>query len=628
MTSKKEWAERLAREGFFVFPLGDNDKAPRIKEWPRLATRDLAEVARWWDQWPEANVGIAPAPSGHAVIDVDVKTSNGEASLLDLVLEHGDLPATMETLTPTGGRHVWLALPGSCKTTAGKLGAGIDTRGRGGFVVGPGSTVAAGAYERRGGAPASISGAWEALLAGLGDEEAHREANVEGLDTPDAIATARLYLRNLVAQGDVAVEGAGGNDRTYRLAAALSDLGLSEDAAIAVAMEIWNDACRPPWDEEELATVFHNAYRYAQNESGSTGVGDGSDFAALPVSESAKEPAKRRARFKPLSIDEMRSLPEPAWLVPGWVPLYQTSLLYGEPGSMKSFAALDLALSVATGGLPWGVEGQGRPPRPVVYVAGEGQYGIARQRVPAWLESRMISAAPFFLVPEMPRADSAADLAELFTQIEHNCGDALPRLVVFDTHARLMSGLDENAAQDTAKALAFYDAVAARYSSAVLAVHHSGKGQGSARGSSALPAGVDTVLHMEYDRNARIALLSCQKQKDAPEPTPIALAPVPAGSSVILERRQATSHTTSDKGDSERVRDIVAVLKRNDATNAGRAMSTLSVASELPEVLEIEDAGERERARQSANGWIRRNLSRDLRGLVNNNGELQLPAAE
>jgi Bifunctional DNA primase/polymerase, N-terminal len=57
------------------------------------------------------------------------------------------LPRTFSVRTPSGGLHLYFAAPAQrLGNTAGKLGRGIDTRGAGGYVVGPGSVCNAGYY--------------------------------------------------------------------------------------------------------------------------------------------------------------------------------------------------------------------------------------------------------------------------------------------------------------------------------------------------------------------------------------------------------------------------------------------------------------------------------------------------
>ena len=74
-----------AARGWPVFPLKPRDKVPAI---PKTeggsgfydATTDPAVIRRWWERWPDANVGLATgAAAGFVVLDVD--GPEGEASL-------------------------------------------------------------------------------------------------------------------------------------------------------------------------------------------------------------------------------------------------------------------------------------------------------------------------------------------------------------------------------------------------------------------------------------------------------------------------------------------------------------------------------------------------------------------
>lgn len=71
------------------------------------------------------------------------------ASLRQLALQHlFTLPPTVTVLTPSGGRHLWLSGPPgvAVPNSAGRLAPGIDIRGSGGYLVGPGSVTAHGTY--------------------------------------------------------------------------------------------------------------------------------------------------------------------------------------------------------------------------------------------------------------------------------------------------------------------------------------------------------------------------------------------------------------------------------------------------------------------------------------------------
>ena len=65
------------------------------------------------------------------------------------------------------------------------------------------------------------------------------------------------------------------------------------------------------------------------------------------------------------------------------------------------------------------------------------------------------------------------------------------------------------------------DEVRRRHDSAVLVVHHTGKGGELERGSSALRAAADTMVSLRPDGAAM--KLACEKQKDGPEFRPLRL---------------------------------------------------------------------------------------------------------
>lgn len=124
-------------------------KSPYTTRGFRSATRLPRIIDRWWSDHPDAMIGI---PTGEAtgvwVLDVDVADGKpGEATLASLIAAHGPLPATREARTASGGRHIYFTYHPGVRNR-GALGAGLDVRGEGGFVIAPGSQLADGrAYE-------------------------------------------------------------------------------------------------------------------------------------------------------------------------------------------------------------------------------------------------------------------------------------------------------------------------------------------------------------------------------------------------------------------------------------------------------------------------------------------------
>ncbi len=122
-----------------VFPCRP-DKKPYTGNGFKNATYNPHQIIKWWEKWPDALLGMPTGKmSGYCILDVDDKNGHdGSGSLHALEQQHGKLPDTWITLTPSGGFHYWFKYPGQhIQTSAGKIGQGLDIRGDGGYVIIP-----------------------------------------------------------------------------------------------------------------------------------------------------------------------------------------------------------------------------------------------------------------------------------------------------------------------------------------------------------------------------------------------------------------------------------------------------------------------------------------------------------
>ena len=110
-----------------------------------------------WEKWPQDGFGIATGKrSSIWVLDVDPK-SGGVDTLAALEQANSPLPKTISVVTGSKGLHFYFKYPGpEYRNTAGALGAGLDTRGDGGYVVGPGSLHKSGRRYTWQNGPASV----------------------------------------------------------------------------------------------------------------------------------------------------------------------------------------------------------------------------------------------------------------------------------------------------------------------------------------------------------------------------------------------------------------------------------------------------------------------------------------
>jgi hypothetical protein len=148
----KEAALDYVARGVPVFPLhnpvGENGdcscgnescdskgKHPRTSRGFKDATTQTEQIERWWDRWPDANIGIPTGKaSGLDVIDVD--TDEAAAKVEELLDDFDTIPLAR---TGRGWQFIFAHAPDSGLTIAAAIGGidGLDFRGDGGYVCAP-----------------------------------------------------------------------------------------------------------------------------------------------------------------------------------------------------------------------------------------------------------------------------------------------------------------------------------------------------------------------------------------------------------------------------------------------------------------------------------------------------------
>ena len=242
-------------------------------------------------------------------------------------------------------------------------------------------------------------------------------------------------------------------------------------------------------------------------------------------------------------VDEnyLINMPPVSWAVgegdTGLITAHGLSMIYGAPGSGKSFITLDMALCQAHG-----IDWQGMPTKQgdVLYIAGEGVAGYGK-RIKAWKTSHNLGVSGHFhMLPVAVNFRDQADIEKLIRSIERL--DRKWTCIYVDTLARALLGADENSSQEAGLAVAAADALKHKFECAVVFVHHAGKNsERGARGSSAIVGAVDASIAVTKDES--LVTMSVQKQKDAElldditlEMTQIASI---SGSSIVLTRTDA-----------------------------------------------------------------------------------------
>ena len=209
----------------------------------------------------------------------------------------------------------------------------------------------------------------------------------------------------------------------------------------------------------------------------------------------------RPRRFPIELIDEIELDDGPEWLIQGVLPADGLGVIYGTPGTGKSFVALDVALHVADG-RAW----MGRKVRQagVVYVAAEAGRGMRKRIVAALRHHHFPRSLPLALITVAPKlGHREGDARLLADDIVAQLPDGFrPGLIVIDTLARAMAGCDESGTAGMSVFIENAETLGRELGAIVWAVHHSGKDlDRGMRGSSALLGAADAVWRIVPDED-------------------------------------------------------------------------------------------------------------------------------
>ena len=250
-----EAALRYARRGWPVFPVHSVDhgkctcgytvcssvgKHPRTAHGVKDATCNEEAIRRLFC-YRQAGIGLATS-SGLFVLDIDPR-HGGDKTLAALEEQHGTLPTTLEVRTGGGGQHLFFASQGgsTVRNSVGAIGAGVDVRGEGGYVVLPPSIhVSGNRYEWVRESDAVVAPDW--LIAKLAADQPRTSKKED-------------------TQGKI-LEGQR-NSTLTSMAGSMRHRGLSFEAILAALTTENRIRCGPPLPTSEVRAIALSVSRYA-----------------------------------------------------------------------------------------------------------------------------------------------------------------------------------------------------------------------------------------------------------------------------------------------------------------------------------------------------------------------------
>jgi hypothetical protein len=137
-----EIATRNANRGFRVHPLKDKEKAPRLNDWPGLATSNREVIEKWAAQYPNANVGVALGDDLCVLESDDVAELSRRLGVEDL--QH--VWVTYRVQATPGRPHLYFYQTDKTRSIGNRDIAGVlEFKQNRRYVVGEGSTHPSGA---------------------------------------------------------------------------------------------------------------------------------------------------------------------------------------------------------------------------------------------------------------------------------------------------------------------------------------------------------------------------------------------------------------------------------------------------------------------------------------------------
>jgi hypothetical protein len=331
MERSTEWildaALDYAAAGYSVIPVR-SDKTPYTPHGLKDASQDPDTIRKWWETWSDANVAIACGRvSGNLVVlDVDMKNGkNGKRSIEIWEAEHGDFPGTVMANTPSGGVHYFFRVedPSQYKNTVEAL-VGVDIRGDGAYVLVYPSGVGGDGkmYTWRHGVSCrdvdEVADANESVLELL-------RKNSRDSKPQDAAKRQRVDMHH-VPEGQR-------NDTIFRFASKMVGSGISRDAALEGAraeVATWDN----PLPDFEIVKTVDSAYNsYQPNEQN-------------VYSDIEPEPNDDDIVVHTLDEFEEKDI---EWLIPGYVPKEQITIVAGTGGVGKTSVWVSLVADLSSG---------------------------------------------------------------------------------------------------------------------------------------------------------------------------------------------------------------------------------------------------------------------------------------
>ena len=251
-----------------------------------------------------------------------------------------------------------------------------------------------------------------------------------------------------------------------------------------------------------IADDEYNPYFDASNQM------PGNDPQPVPDPQPGQTKAKK-PRYEILTANHaLQPQPPIDWIVDGLISAGSVNMFFGEGGSKKTYALLDMAVCVAMG-KDW-IDFKTHSKTVLVIDEESG-----RRRIMGRLGNVLRGHSADYLTPVFCVSLAAFNLGEKndIGEIYNLIVMSQAKLVIIDALADVMPGRDENAVKDTQPIFLALRRIAEETQAAIIIVHHSNKG-GTYRGSTAMKGAVDLLLEVTSKTGSDEITFKTEKARD------------------------------------------------------------------------------------------------------------------
>jgi hypothetical protein len=520
----KLYGEQLVRLGYTVLPIKPGTKRPDIANWPNHATTE-ADVRKWYGNG-RADHGAGVNARNTPAIDVDVMDKGVADALSD---EIDQIFAGQSLMTRTGLAPKFL-IPFRSDEPFRKLTSSVYTDGKHEHkveILGDGQQwVAYHVHPDTGKPYAWWNGLDDSGIAVLCRDDLPELTYADAQRVVDAFEVlarekvlAGEWVRKSASQTESRSAGASANadpfgeapvGKTESEVAQLLARHRNDDsdydhwfAVLAAVHHELGDAGRELAHDWSSSSAKHTDGKFDTTWE-SLGRYTGRQVTLRSLMKGSKPPAPPVGDF--VQAAQFASDQRVEWHVKHVIPKRGLIVVYGAPGSSKSFFVLDLVAHVARG-LPW--RGHRVKQSRVAYIAAEGVAGFGN-RLAAYSAHNDL---PLDDLPVFVRGgsimlnESALELAEAVRQL----GDV--GIVVIDTLAAVTPGANENTSEDMGRAIESANLIVEGTGASVILIHHANKA-GELRGWSGLLAAADNTIRVEHEETTGLRAAHVEKQKE------------------------------------------------------------------------------------------------------------------